>query len=620
MIHSERQFRRFSVRTFINHVGAGFKLIWYESICLLWQQIFDWKNLSVFNRPVVRPHEGCSRRDLDQETGVAYGYSQIAKLFASNIMWIPAYILDASPGQYVSNSFAIANHIVVLICGAYFTITAQYFLGPLFDASYRGLNEVFPRIWTSGALVTMNCIIIHGCITLMWIIKQRHYIHDFILYDCSKFRVGKNYQQSRATRTYAITWVTAIFAEPLFLSLLVYDSLSQDNGFLQHYSAISFYLTKTAAFGSFTYGIFCAHISMNAIPIMTSFVIMVISKHIKTVLDEHTGRRRYSLTTSSTHNSDLLSRVHEYEARLIYDYGCDTLTMNWPVIDEHTDQCIVVPVGKDTASGASASINHARKTIAIHTGKSLRQSSTIVPEPNSSIVRNNDRPIVGSELIFSYRSLVKLLSETKRLIRSYERRFGWFHLLQIYLMGFLCAHWIVSGLAEMRVWLGDHIKVSETRESVWTSNSLLIVSRACISISLYIITNVITFVRADRLPQQLAKMRSQLFKINLELVLVAIEDTQRKELDRPDRIDKRKYSIFDTVIDSEAQSRAVDWPELDQVWSLYDQIVRMTHRVNFRLGNNLHYNKNTLFKLIGREISLILLYVQLIHIYSNAVS
>lgn len=611
-----RNFKRFCLRKIFSDMAEGYRLLWM--LCV-GSTLGALKKTTPRTTKVVDASMGCARVDLsssDEVIGLSYGFSILAKLLASVTLWIPSFIMDTRPGFYASTSFAIVGYIGCLFSMSAALLVTGYIIEPLFKASINKFTDMFSDILTIGILTGATGYMILACLSMLWIIQHRYFLHEFILQQCSKFRVAKNFQRSQVTKIFAITVLTIALGDPLLVVTLTYSNLTQGKGYLDGMSSIAFGLIKATILMVFAWGAFVLYMLTHLIPIMSNFLIVIISKHVKTILERQLGRRKGTQPNKRLHNPDLLALVDSFEQKIIDDLGCDTLTMDWPDVAQ-TDTHAVDSSYLSSGASSSTPLSCSSRTMTLE--KCLVRRVSRAHATTDLVIRNN-RALATSGLLFTYKNLVKLLSELKSLIRSYEQKFGGFHLAQIYLSGFVTAQWIVSGLAEARSTRADHMRRHNT-EPHWTAYTTLLVVRAVISLSLFVFTNTITFLRADRLPQQLMKLRSRLFKINLELArdTMAVQRVERtQQVGVVEQSMSRGFMVGLSETNRHGTSCS-EWPEIEQAWCLYDQVVRMSHRVNFRLGSNLYYNKNCLLKLIGREISLILLYVQLIDIYSNSV-
>lgn len=615
---TKRQYKRFSWTMILKDTLKGYRLLWTESNEMLLGAFK--KNTKVLRRQPIKADIGCIQVNLDSDNepiGASYGFSQYSKLLAVITLWIPAFVLDARPGVYVSDFFAVVSYIATtlsLFAGLFVT---GFMIEPLFRTSVSNFTDMFADILTIGILSGLATYIFLAFITLIWIVKQREFLQDFILQHCSKFRVAKNFQRRQITKIFVITMLTIILGDPLLAVTLTYSNLTYGKGYMDGFSETSFYSIKTTMLAVFAWGAFVLYSLANVIPIMSNFLIVTVSKHVKTNLEMQLDRRKCIKLDNRVHNPDLLSMVQDFERKIIDELACDTITMDWPDIVQAESYSPSRSANSNYLSSTSSSLTPLSYSSGTMTPEKplLRQSRRI---SRTDLIVKNNRALAASGLLFTYKNLIKLLSELKSLIRSYESKFGGFHLAQIYLSGFVTAQWIVSGLAEARSTRADYLRHHNT-EPNWTAYTTLLVVRAVISLALFVISNIVIFLRSDQLPQQMMKLRSKLFKINLELAREAMA-VQRAEWSQQG--DQRRSSNFMIASGETVKSQntvSVECPELDQAWSLYDQVARMSHRVNFKLGNNLYYNKNCLLKLIGREISLILLYVQLIDIYSNSV-
>lgn len=186
---------------------------------------------------------------------------------------------------------------------------------------------------------------------------------------------------------------------------------------------------------------------------------------------------------------------------------------------------------------------------------------------------------VGSR-IFLYKNLIKSLIELKELIRMWESVFGIFHLSCVCLTGFLVAQWVVI--------------VGQARIHEASIPNTPIFYRTLMSLLFFTISNILVFTKCDLLPQRMFKIRQKLLKLNLDLVHT---DTEQP----------LGYGLRASATQQEVKL----------VWSLFDQADRVIKGLNFRFTGKTFYSKRCLITIFSREASLILLYMQVVDIYST---
>lgn len=591
----ERQYKGLRSAEFVTDAMEGYRLIWQE--CL--------RSLKCLGRTfragaVERSNEGAGERD-GKEVGISYGFRLYARICAAFGLYIAYFITDTKPGLYPSMKFALFNYCALTV-SCLFSIYVAYFVGWRVSSL---LFEDFVEKFQFATVFLVMCVayISHGLFSAAWFIRQRVFMHSFI--SESFIRTPRLFQRKQLIRTFILTVLLSCVTEPLYLASSFMTYITQENGFFTSHNKRLFIVVKYAMTVTFLIGAFMVGIFATFIPIFTSFLLSNITKYIKSLLSKQLSRIDYRNTTD-VHNPYLLSLLHDYEREVITDFSCFSITMDWPSLDEKeaavSSPLTIRPVDSNQGSASTSICSPAtsgKNAIAVSDSTNPPASRRVSERRSNHQFMSkaqqdqlNVRVAFGADaLLFAYRNLIKNLNQLKDLIRAYERRFGYVHLAQIYISGLITAQWVVFGVLKIRLsdkWL------SNTTELAWGDFNTTFVHRAVLSLMTFVTSNTILFVRADRLPQQLAKMRSQLFRFNIELTRCASQQNR-----------ERIQSLIEPT----------GWPELEQVWLLYDQAVRMSLKARFRLGSDQIYDKNCLIQIFFGEVSAILLVIQVVDLY-----
>lgn len=501
----------------------------------------------------------------DQPVSLVYGFVKFSRLCAATLLWIPSFIFDIRLGLYSSRWFVFASYLTSIVSTLIGCVVANLFFSLLFRSILPEIANQVSFFVTTTARIVMNLYAIYSCATLAHIVYYRKFLNDFILYKCSNIRVGKNDQTKTLIPIFFSSWICGILAEPLFIFLTMKAEFIQPN-VLPAISGDLFWLIKWIATPIIVIGAATLSILQSIVPMMTSFLICMIEKYI----DRRAGKlmsRLYEFEAkqrSNLKNIHLTDLMDDNLNRILSEHSIDTLCDDWPEIDEESDSMEEL---NDNSIGFYDH-NHG-------------QYQNFIPKKDYHLFKS----LAFGSRIFLFRNLIKNLIELKDIIAEYSQLYGILHLLFVCLGGLLVAQWTVLGMIQS----GILLKIVDKNEQINFVNPIY--TRTACSAIVFLTTNTITFIRCNRLPSRLQKLRSQLFRVNLDLLGLCGEDQDNS---------KSTYQ------------------ELQLAWSLYDQLCVTSYEVNFKLTGTTNYSKHCLLLIFGREISLILLYLQLIDIYSTA--
>lgn len=595
----EIQHKDFSLSECAADAREGYRMIWREfhRSCKL-----PIKRSRISIRRQSDINDSVDHED-NTEVGVSYGYVVMAKICASIGLYINYMTLNVKQGLLPTARFTFFAYGHLFLCSLV-SLYLTYILG--WEISELLFRDLVDNSHFAIAFLVIGCMtayLMDGMVTSMYILRQRRFLHDFI--SNNFIRTPKSFQLRQMVRTFVLIVLLSCMTEPLYLTSSLTDYITQQR-FLSNLNGVLFIFVKYSVIWCCLVTSFVACVLTNFIPIFTSFLIANVAKYIESVLSIQLNRISYRNTTD-IHNPQLISLLNDYERRLIADFSCYSITMDWPSLDVEGAASPPRNTGQTNSDYMEARRRTSSSTISVQTAsvsdltritwhrKIAKRKPIVDPSAvKAQAHKLNVRVAFGADaLLFAYRSLIKNLYQIKEMIKAYEMRFGYSHLVQIYITGLITAQWVVFGLLQIR---GSESR--DTRSNIELTLPDLnktYVFRAVISVITFIASNTYIFARADRLPRQMTKMESQLFMFNIELIRRATEDQQRSKI--------------------QSHIEAHDWPELEQVWLLYDQAVRISHKVRFRLGSSLIYEKNCLVQILFGEVSAILIIIQLVDLY-----
>lgn len=539
----------FSVRKFIKLYCEGFIII-----C----DTLSKPVIRVFNKDYKTSYD--FNPEDDEEVGLTYGFGILAKLFASCLSSTPAIVLDIEFDKLPSRSFARFNYSAVGIVSL-----ASYLV--IYMLFYQSLEEILPGL---DVRVTHNLIarmavlseilfVTVGMANIILIIYNRFFIYDFLLYKCSNITLKKSFQFKAIIEQFTIINFATYFLEPVLIALTTSEIFRQPS-FFPSLSQRQFLQIKSLLVFSMVLVTWIGNICVHIVPILITYMISIIEKFIRVEFKKQL-RRIEQDDFAEIKRADMSANdfIDLQASKMIKNYGLDTITLNFP----------------DANDGRNAAFNleHNRRV----TAKLRIQEAHI-------------KGLIVSSRLFLYRNLAKRLSEIKTLIGIFEQVFGSVHWLVICSSSLLLVQWVVLGIIQLRLEPSESFNITL---GIWFSSRNTLISRILLSLVAFVLSKTILFNRCNRLPERMLMLKSQLFKLNLDL----FEQSPKYYVDYEERLD--------------------DWHEMNLLWSLYDQIARLSGDINFRFFSHTKYGKKCLLLIFSRVTSLILFYLQAIDIYSN---
>lgn len=549
--------RSWSIAYYLSTVSQGYSIIFQEtrvSLARLYRCLRANSNDGANNN---------TEKD-NQSTSILYGAHILARLAATGGLYIPAFLLDIRHGTEPTRKFVAFSYFTVLFGLVSGISLTKLVVDPSMKQILPGLIDRVHRLF--GFLVTTVEIVYisFGMFNLAYVVYVRQNIRDFFLTHGNVLRLPRWCQRQITFHVFYTTLLFSLLAEPMFALFALSREIRQPY-YWPNVDPTQFMILKSIIIISISCSSTVISFLSTLGALSTRFLITLTATHLEFAFDRQLIRlNKGGLYTGELRREQLTSLVDKSTSSLMADYACDTLTMDWPEL---------TPEDSKKLEGQSST--------------SRRQG---LDWPTSS----------SGGLSFLYKNLVKNLSELSQMIEIHEQNFGLFHVALICINGLIVAQWVVIGLTQARL-IGSKIDKGEQVDGVLvTINGVHLTPfaiRTAIGVCIFFVSNALVFLSCDCLSSRLNKMKSQLFKINVESAVFGLSKLNRKA-------------------PVEAKTRRLKGDDMELVWCLYDQFVRMANKTNFRLTSNTYYNKNCILLIFGREISLILLYIQMIDIYT----
>lgn len=480
-----------------------------------------------------------------QPITLVYGFIKLSRICAACLLWIPSFILDIRLGLYPSKSFIFSSYSVAVTASIIGCALANTLFASTFRLMLPGILKQVSNFLTTVAQITMYFNIVYSCMILAHITYHRKYLNDFILFKCSNISLPGEHQTRTLAFIFFSTWICCSLSEPLFVVLTMHDEFVQPY-FLPNIPQNVFWIIKWTFMISIGIATTVMNIIQHIIPMMTSFLICMVEKYIDTLVTKLT-KRLYEFEAkkrTDIENVGLTALMDDCSYGMIADHSVETLCCDWPDFDE----------------------------------------SKFNEEKNYDIPRQDDKmfnSLATGSRIFLFRNLIKSLSELKDVAIEYSHVFGIVHFITVCFSGLLVTQWIVIVIVKTMKNVDPNAKIDY--------KGTIYVRTVCYTI-VFLTANTITFTRCDRLRSRLQKLRSQMFKVNLDLV-----------------------DLFggDQVFNNSA------WQETQMAWTLYDQFCVTSRGVEFKLVGTTRYSKHCLMLIFGRLLSIVLFYLQIVDIYST---
>lgn len=453
------------------------------------------------------------------------GIRTLASFFVATFCLLPGFVLDIQPGLKLSRLFANIGYLLLTLGSSFGLIICRSLSENLIGSILPGMPEKTVQFIST---IPMICIVIFGVLAItitIWTVYHREEIERIVLYSCSSIMLPETFQIRTAVRIFCATYILMYFSDPACHFLVVGASL-EETDLVNRLPTVQFKALKFTAKTLILTGTTCLNVCEMFVPVLTCYMACCLAKHLdirlKYLLGHHRSNQQQNLGIKS--------------CQQISDHSLDTLHTSWPLLS------------KQDYPQLSSLDSHEHHTNAI----------------------------LFDDVIFTYKNILRTLSEIKVVVDDFERVFGWIHSMQIYASGFRVATWTGLFLLRQRI----KLNVSDEAGQLSSGGSGMSLAAGLIGIAFAAETTLI-FLYCDQLRYQMRKLRDRLFHINLSTV-------------SSDNLAK-----------------------VDMIWTLYDQVERLSYEANFRLTPNTFYSKRLLVKLFSQIMSFILLFLQTVDIFNS---
>lgn len=486
-----------------------------------------------------RQIEKSSESELNpDQVPLRYGFECLAKLLSILGLYGHAAILNAQPGLYIPGAFAGLVYFIcvfgviwgIIVMRAIY-MTDNYLKS--IELNLGGLN--FVRAVTE---LSKLFYMLFGPFSVMYVFYYRNFLQDFIIYNCSNLTLPAYVQRRTIINLLACSLFYSLVAEPISFALTIYIEFNQPQ-YLPQLSSFSFKSLRMA--GSLIIGFLMSMLSFIEffIPILICFLSCSIKQQLVMTFEKQ--QKRFLGMLESTRIDD------KQFGRIFDEFSLRTICTDWPEICD----------SQTVDSGEQSVEKKARRT------------------SKSGFVTGGQLLLIGS--------LLQQFLQLRATIKCFEKRYSGFHLFWVSLHGFIVAQYIVVG----------SIKQTNAHSTTHTLLTDLKFWRVCFSVTMYVISNIFTFLYFNQLPDRIIKLRCQLFKIILDL--------GNNLAQHSDSLESNDLELWrEELVDS---------------WLLYDRVIGVTEQLNFKFSANTYYSKKCLLILFGREVSLVLLYMQVLDLY-----
>lgn len=582
-----------------------------------------------------------------------YGFDVMAKLCSTAFLLVPAHLLDFNHGAVPNRNFASFVYFYLVFSMVSGSIVGRW-LAPSLNHRLPIKSPEINAIFN----VTVYCgeffFYLFGLLCCGYFVYQRNYIFEFVVQRCCIITLPTSFQRRQMVLLFITMYWFITLSEPLFLCLLLISDMRQPE-LLPSFGRASFLVLKYICIMFTAVGSCMVSAYTIVIPLTTTYLILVIAKHLKMTLEKQTSRfARRSLSGSNScedaplgsdqYNKELEALLDRRTRAIMSNYGCNSLAMDWPELTSFSTLC---PSRSANARARTLSTpviylsrercNHASTKDAAdlkhhHEQDHERCQGAHLTTNRQHCILSHEIHSTADGLLFMYKNLVKSMTELKRLISSYESRFGGFHLVLLCINSFNMAQWVTAILADFRFRSAEQQQRQQVSDPLPDENyGIWFNARITIRVLSFVVSNSYIFLRCDCLSEQIIKMHAQLFRMNVDLArsalnwsravseLPQLEPCQPKlnyqtRQRKSSSIGFEAYNMHQTMASGTV---GLTLCELDQIWLLFDQIVRLSKFANFRLASGTYYNKRCLLMIFGQSVSLILLCIQLIDMYTQ---
>lgn len=511
---------------------------------------------------------------------LAFGFGILSKLLALNCVWAPAFILDVQLGLHPSHRFVLVAYLSTFGFWLLGLVSVNELFSKLIsftlDSSIRRFESTMEALIVSVQVIYLT----FGLANFAYIVHRRTFLHEFIVNECSTIFIPSAYQTKLVVKIFLLSAIGAILSEPTFIFLTMAEHGNQPK-FLPNLAPKQFRIVKYCVvifYVMLTNGL---SLLSQIVPMFVCYLSCCLSKHLDINLTKEI-QRSHMISQTRQSLPDRLDSMHfdksydDREHKIVGGFWLDDLGQDWP---------------DDTA--ASYKHNQQKHFLNLNTNLESKVVMNCQRLYDSSGRRLSSRLTYGGQM-FLLKNMARILCDYESIIKTFESKFRFVHLLQIIFSSIFIVQWLAVYCIQARLVTQQrsHENGGENARPLLTPLDF----RTYFILIIFIIINTILFNRSQCLPDRMCKLRTQLFKINLNL-LAGLDANCKSQWD---------------------ESCAI--AQLESVWSLYDHVDRISRRINFKLTGSLQYGKVCLLYIFNRLVSLILVYIQVVDIYSNSLT
>lgn len=561
---------------------AGVKMIFTE----IWLILCDIVRFFRFSK---KSHEGRLKENMImRKSSILHGFGNISKLYVATLTVVMATVCDIDINMRTGWVISLLRNIFALIFLIFGLIFVYLVQGWIVIILLPDVKHPVAQLMGKTADITAVVYLTFGYYIMMKFIMFRRHMLRFMQKHCSLIQIDRYHQDRLSKRVFTIVCLLSCLTE----TMLFYMSVCEFAASLNYFKLQTPFM-QVIIQGFIGLYVWPLAVPMMALiysaPVLSVYLSCCLAERIERAIDDILRRRPTSTAKLSSYKHKDVTFV---EMTNLSTQVQDVLTAKYA----HCDWPLLSDIDQKLESSQSE----------FKQGEFKRRET--ISSVHNRRLHNHQSTHIVPLYVMQYRRLIRLLSETRDTVNCFEGIVGNLHALGIGLNTIGLSQFMITCMLRYRLDAG----YLETRHKAAHHRTGFVMSVGTIVCGLVmVLINIILFKYLDRLPNQLNRLKSELFSTNQnmlpEFASLAVSKVSAGELgERCDDHDaKRDMNLL--VYNANLIGNA---------WDLYDETVRLSMRANLRFLGDMYYNKRLLLTIFGQQVSFCLLYVQFVYVYS----
>lgn len=275
--------------------------------------------------------------EADNYISIVYSFEILSKLLSAITIFPAAAIVNIQPGRCASQLAAIFLYVVCVLYVAIGFVASIYLYSPVLDRCRPELAEGAADFLAFFAVILQFSYVTYGPFCMTYLFWHRKFFSDFVLYECARLTNSKLFQYKSTLYLFITTCIGSFFGAPLAVIILLQEEVVESRFppyfqgwiFLACKLAIQLILGSAATLTGITYML---------MPIFACMLSQEMEKHLEIEFKKQTRRLVNVNHNKQKPNDRLLELLNCMSFNdIMTDYAVETLSCDWPHIDETSE-------------------------------------------------------------------------------------------------------------------------------------------------------------------------------------------------------------------------------------------------------------------------------------------